>query len=351
VLDALRGIAAIVVVFFHVPPMYRNGVNFPNSFLAVDFFFCLSGFVVAYAYEDRLMSTLSLRDYLAARFIRLYPLYALGTLAAIARSLVSSHFVHQVHSRSGIATLIALALAVIPNFMVTAAGPAIFPFNFPSWSLFFEGVANLAYGVVLVRRIARLALPLLCLGSLVILTMVVLQSGTLDFGAARDGFSIGFARVAFSFLAGVLLFRLFRLHAASALPLWMTRLAAGAAVVLVPALLLLSTRWSQTGLFQLLTVALLFPALVYLGAHATLPASLNAACVLLGTMSYPLYMLHVPLMLPFESPSASRIFTQHASVLPYFVPAFIACLVLISWIVGRSIDPPVRSWLTKHYKS
>jgi len=57
ILDGLRGVAAIAVVIFHfmeitIPDPKNNFIA--HAYLAVDFFFCLSGFVIAYAYDDRL---------------------------------------------------------------------------------------------------------------------------------------------------------------------------------------------------------------------------------------------------------------------------------------------------------
>ena len=57
ILDGLRGVAAILVVIFHTFEVYADENRFKqiinHGYLAVDFFFLLSGFVVAYAYDDR----------------------------------------------------------------------------------------------------------------------------------------------------------------------------------------------------------------------------------------------------------------------------------------------------------
>ena len=79
-LDGLRGIAAIVVVIFHDLSPFDLDSLIPHAPLAVDFFFCLSGFVVAYAYEKRLLGTMSFADFVAVRIIRLYPLILAGLL-------------------------------------------------------------------------------------------------------------------------------------------------------------------------------------------------------------------------------------------------------------------------------
>jgi hypothetical protein len=79
-LDGLRGFAAILVVLYHMPPYLQRWFACPNAFLAVDFFFCLSGFIIAYSYEDRILRGMSFRDFCSSRLIRLYPLYFLGSL-------------------------------------------------------------------------------------------------------------------------------------------------------------------------------------------------------------------------------------------------------------------------------
>ena len=69
-LDGLRGIAALAVVTRHAP-YFRN--PFFESYLAVDFFFVLSGFVLAHAYGQRLRGNLSILDFVKIRIVRLYP--------------------------------------------------------------------------------------------------------------------------------------------------------------------------------------------------------------------------------------------------------------------------------------
>ena len=82
VLNGLRGVAAIVVVIFHIFEAFATShldqkVN--HGYLAVDFFFILSGFVVAYAYDDR-WGRMSIKDFLKRRFIRLHPMVVMGAL-------------------------------------------------------------------------------------------------------------------------------------------------------------------------------------------------------------------------------------------------------------------------------
>ena len=84
-LDAMRGVAAIAVVLFHfmeiAQPDYRNSF-IPHSYLAVDFFFCLSGFVIAYAYDQKL-AAIGLKRFFLLRLLRLHPLVIIGTLIGL----------------------------------------------------------------------------------------------------------------------------------------------------------------------------------------------------------------------------------------------------------------------------
>ena len=102
ILDGLRGLAAIIVVCFHLTePLASSHLdNLVNhGYLAVDFFFLLSGFVMGYAYDDR-WDKLTIGGFLRRRFERLQPLVVLGmTLGAVGFYLTDSMiwpFIHTV---------------------------------------------------------------------------------------------------------------------------------------------------------------------------------------------------------------------------------------------------------------
>lgn len=86
-LDGLRGVAALLVVFYHI----FEGLSFAaggtlitvinHGYLAVDFFFILSGFVIGYAYDDRLGKSMSLGNFFKRRLIRLHPMIVMGSCA------------------------------------------------------------------------------------------------------------------------------------------------------------------------------------------------------------------------------------------------------------------------------
>ena len=83
ILDGLRGVAAIMVVWFHLFEAYATShldQRINHGYLAVDFFFILSGFVIGYAYDDRWKKKMSVKDFLKRRLIRLHPMVVMGAV-------------------------------------------------------------------------------------------------------------------------------------------------------------------------------------------------------------------------------------------------------------------------------
>jgi peptidoglycan/LPS O-acetylase OafA/YrhL len=112
-LDYLRGVAALAIVLLHF--RYGLGVKLlPYGYLAVDFFFVLSGFVLAHAYEERLLAGMTPADFMRARLIRLYPLYAIGTVIIIAAVTLSGEL-HWANPMSTVTVLSAMAFLPDPR--------------------------------------------------------------------------------------------------------------------------------------------------------------------------------------------------------------------------------------------
>jgi peptidoglycan/LPS O-acetylase OafA/YrhL len=151
VLDGTRGLAALVVMIFHLTALQQV---FERGWLAVDLFFILSGFVITYSYGDKIKQGLTFKDFLVARFLRLWPLMALGLTLGLAASALH-HF--WVAPDGGLAAEVIAAfffnLAFLPYISETTQvtyGDVIvyddlFPLNAPAWSLFFEMLIGLVY--------------------------------------------------------------------------------------------------------------------------------------------------------------------------------------------------------------
>jgi peptidoglycan/LPS O-acetylase OafA/YrhL len=330
-LDGMRGMAALAVLTIHMGGV--PAAVFSGGYLAVDFFFCLSGFVLAHAYER---SPLALGAFFRLRLIRLYPLYLIGLGLGLVVALVSGADAARLAGASGLELLfLPVPFALQP---VAAHWLDLYPLNPPAWSLFFELVANVAWFAarrVLVGKIAPRAL-IGCAG-LMIVSVVVF--GSVSTGAYWQNFVGGFARVAFSFLAGVLTYRLWRTSAASLrVPGWL------------PVGLLLAVLCAPLPrhLIDPPMVLLVVPPVVFLGAccepRGALAATVSRA---LGDASYAVYAIHYPIVLLVDrlvsAPLLAGPFAAHRSFVT--TPLTVAIVVLLALWLDRVYDRPVRRWL------
>jgi peptidoglycan/LPS O-acetylase OafA/YrhL len=294
-LDGLRGIAAICVVVFHFSQQsvyfsYSPTEFIPSTYLAVDFFFMLSGFVIAHAYGERLSHGMSFLEFLEVRLIRLYPLYILSLVIALAVVFLGS-FSNVAHY-SRIEAIESFTLSTIffptPASVLNAKG-LVFPLNSPAWSLSLEIAINIAYAFCY-RWLTTGRTVILVILSAMLLIGMALHDGSPEGGVAWGNYLIGWPRVVALFLIGTLLFRLFQNSRAKAsMPSW---LGYGLGLTLVM-MFMLPKNDVVSGVAASLLVC---PAIVYFGALVRSP--IGPAGKLFswgGTLSYAIYVLHVPI--------------------------------------------------------
>lgn len=288
-LDALRGIAALCVVAMHVhaifPDVTREWMS--SAYLAVDFFFVLSGFVMARTYEARLArgpeaGGLGAVAFFKLRLRRLWPTMAVGFL-------LSAPLIYMRQSDPRILTAILIPnLLMLPSF----AEDECFPLNVPGWSVFFELLANLAHGLVLWRWNMR-ALSLLAALFLALLVLCGLHWGSLDIGGRPANLVGGIARVGFAYTVGMMLWRGWKDRPALYIPPALSLLA-------MPVLFIAPSRLGFAGWkFDLAFVALVCPLLLCGGlcfpSSPSTPAGRLASYA--GALSFPLYAVHFPILL------------------------------------------------------
>lgn len=333
-LDGMRGIAAILVVAFHIGQRTAGHEWIaPGGYLAVDFFFLLSGFVIAQAYEQRLLAGLSLRDFAVIRLVRLYPLILLGVALGCIKPALQI-VLGQVHAPAGSDLLI----WIVTNCLILPApnDPFLFPLNPPAWSLFFEIAINLAFAAFLFRWQRRL-LALVVVASATVIIYAGLTQHSLSAGWGWANAYIGLARTGFSFVFGVVLYR-FRIGRTRARS-WLGFILAS--VVLV-GILTIHVDSVMRGWFDLISVMLIFPALVLVAAATEPPPLLQKACALSGDISYPIYAIHYPLMILYVI-GAKRLEGQPM----LFGLIFILVMVVAAMLVLRYYDAPLRKWISR----
>jgi len=279
-LDYLRGIAAIAILILH----FRHelgAVPLPFSWLAVDFFFVLSGFVLTHAYEQRLLASMTPAEFMRLRLVRLYPLYLIGTLIFIVTATASGEF-HWSNPKTALTVIASLAFLPDPRHFGDHAALYL---NSPAWSLFFELAANAVFAIAIFRLTNR-RLLLICIASLLIAAICY---GTLNIGSNWSDLLGGFPRVGFSFFAGVLTYRLWR--SSSWRPYIVPPWCFGLFLLL---LWVVPRSWNHSYDF---VAVLMFPPIVYAAASCE-PSSLRTRSIFLwlGAISYALYATHWPLL-------------------------------------------------------
>lgn len=340
-LDGMRGVAALAVVERHKPDFFF-GEELPASYLAVDLFFVLSGFVVTFAYAARLEAGMGLGRFTLARLVRLYPLYLLATiLSTLLFFLYIQANPGEFRSQDRLLSSFATAAFFLPTPPSWSINPdRIFPLNEPGWSLFFEILANLAFALLILRLHLRGLLIILAVSALLLVAAVV-ANGNADIAFDWRTFAAGFPRVTFSFFMGVLLFRLWRRNPGAGL---FASLAWPLLAVLATAFALpLPANWRPWADAAMILV--LFPLLVHMAAH-TRPGQVSQRIfAVLGASSYGVYVFHMPLARAAKA-AAERVGLDIAALTPWFGFAFMGGLFMCALAAHHVYDVPVRRWLT-----
>lgn len=339
ILDGLRGIAAIAVVIFHfmelIAPDYQD--NFiAHAYLAVDFFFCLSGFVIAYAYDQKLPK-IGIRLFLTLRLIRLHPLVIVGSILGLL-SFVFDPFsnLHRVYADRTLIMFVTSCL-MIPYPVVGERFLNLFHLNPPTWTLFWEYVANLLYAFVFVNVRNKVLWGLTAIAAGVLLYQARQATYLGVVGFSGDTFWGGGIRALYPFLAGLLVYR----------SQWIIRSSLG--FISVGFLLLITflipcykpVNWFvDSGL-----VIFYFPFLIALGAGARLEATFTKACRFLGQLSYPLYMTHYPFI--WLVLSYMEVKKPPISQLVLITVTGVFLLIAFAYLVMRTLDTPIRNQLKR----
>ncbi|MBO4475974.1 MAG: acyltransferase [Bacteroidales bacterium] len=374
ILDGLRGVAALMVIIFHCFETYNPvfGTQIVNhGYLAVDFFFVLSGFVIGYAYDDR-WDKMTTWGFFKRRLTRLHPMVIAGTLIGAALFFFAGAAFPETLKVPGWKFALCLVMGLLilpcPNSLDIRGWGELNSFNGPQWSLTFEYIGNILYAFVF-RHLPRIALAILC---------VVCAFFTLDltlgwdvFGFFPDGpqytviggwsltgqqMYIGFTRLLYPFLCGLLISRILPGRRTESNPsgspihlkggFWWCSLAL---VVLFSIPCIGGKTGISDGIYQAVCILLVFPLIVMAGSGSVTTDKKSAAvCKWLGDLSYPLYITHYPLMYMqmgwvAEHPDAPVWIHIAVNLGVVFMS------IILAWGVLKIYDEPVREWLKDHW--
>lgn len=367
ILDGLRGVAALIVVAFHLFETYSAGSRFQilnHGYLAVDFFFVLSGFVIGYAYDDR-WGCMSTWGFFKRRLVRLHPMLIAGTLIGAGLFFFGDAPQFGLIMKTKwwfllVILLMGCLMLPTPPSMDVRGWAEINSLNGASWSLMWEYFANILYAFV-IRRFPKLLLAIFVFLSAFLTLDIALNIdffGLLEprkwaaytmiggFGLSSDQLYIGIARLLYPFFAGLLLSRMGKLIKVRGGFWWCSLMVT--VVLVTPWIGTDSKPWID-GAYNAIAILLIFPLVVAIGAGSKVTDSRSmTVCTFLGRLSYPLYITHYPWIYVQmnwvahhqDAPVATHIWVSVSVYLFTIVIAY-ACLKLY--------DEPVREWLKVHW--
>ena len=358
ILDGLRGVAAILVVLFHVFEVHSHGDHtkqiINHGYLAVDFFFLLSGFVIGYAYDDR-WGKMTLKDFFKRRVIRLQPMIIIGMIIGALLFYFQDSpdlgwgGIHEVPVwKMLLVMLIGFTLIPVGKGLDIRGWNEMHPLNGPAWSLFLEYIANIIYALIL-RRTTKIVLSILVLiaAGVTIHYALTNPNGDIIGGWSIDDptqLRIGFTRLAFPFLAGLLLARIGRLR--------YTKNAFLSASILLIIFLSMphlggdNNIWNR--LYECFVLIILFPIIIWLGAGGKVHGKkASKVCKFLGDISYPIYITHFPIAYVYMAWVTNNGLTLEQSWHYGLLVVLIA--IVVAYLTMRLYDLPIREWLRKKF--
>lgn len=358
ILDGLRGVAAIIVVAFHIFEAFAGGNRFKqiinHGYLAVDFFFLLSGFVVAYAYDDR-WGKMTQWEFYKRRLIRLQPMVIMGMIIGAifyyfqASDILFPQIAGMPVWKLILTMIIGFTLLPIPPSMEIRGWGEMHPLDGPAWSLFFEYIANILYALFF-RKFSNKVMGIFVLifaGMLINYTVFGPKGDVIGgWSLNLEQMNVGFTRLLYPFFAGILLSRLGKLiHIKGAF--WVCSLLI-TVILCVPRIGDENSLW-MNGIYESVCIILLFPLIVSIGAGGEIknPFSLKI-CQLLGNISYPIYITHYPL-----------IYWYTAWVVDNKVPiadgyllgiGVLMASIVMAYLCLKLYDEPIRNWLQNKFQ-
>jgi peptidoglycan/LPS O-acetylase OafA/YrhL len=369
ILDGLRGVAALMVLLYHVFNDAKSFYVWPapvnefyHGFMGVDFFFILSGFVMGYAYDNRLIpnpssvgegKSMTFWGFVKRRLIRLHPMVVMGALLGLIAFLIQGCTKWD-GTEVGVeplmwATLLALFLIPAPGGMDVRGNTEAFPLNGPHWSLFFEYIGSLLYGLLLHRLPTKWLRVWVACGIFSIAAYSLMQEdGGVAYGWSSEPVNLlgGALRMLYAYPMGLLMARMFRKRNPEPLhgPVFIF---CSMALVLLLGFPLFGGKDTET-IFQLICLFSFFPGIIWIGARGMVRGRLQQAVSFLGRLSYPLYAVHFPLVYLYITWVGNDGHPYQGYSHPW-AAAFvtIAASVLIATICLLFYDEPLRKWLNR----
>ena len=374
ILDALRGVAAILVVCFHLFETYSKGPQYQilnHGYLAVDFFFVLSGFVIGYAYDDR-WNKMNLKNFFKRRLIRLHPMVIFGSLLGLLLFYFAADVSGASRSAFGLIGetpwwlvilifLICCTMIPVPIKWDIRGWNETNPLDGPAWTLLWEYIGNILYALFF-RHLSKKALAIWVAFFAVLTIMLCMNIDVFGVLEARKYAAytviggwcidsthilIGFTRLLYPFFMGLLLSRINKLIQLKRGGFYWCALLIFIMFAMPrvggPAV----ENWWMNGVYDAFCILIMFPLIVSIGAGSVVTGGKTMAiCKFLGEISYPLYITHhtlVYIQIAWRRSHMDAPLSQHI-----FMGVSIFILSIgIAYAAYKLYDLPVREWLKR----
>lgn len=357
ILDGLRDVVAAMVVAFHLLEAHSGGNHLNqiinHGYLAVDFFFMLSGFVIGYAYDDR-WNRMSMGTFFKRRLIRLQPMVVTGSIVGAALFWFQKAPCYPAMEGVSVGALLLVmllgcTLLPLPLKWDIRGWMEMHPLNGPAWSLYYEYIGNILYALF-IRKFSKTALTVFVA---IAACFTVHRCLTAPAGDIVGGWAlnweqqyVGLVRLMYPFFGGLLLSRFGWLIRTRKHAFWWCSLMI-IVVLSVPRIGGEDGYW-MNGLYEAFCIICIFPVIVSMGAGGRITGRRSAAvCKFLGDISYPVYITHYPLVYIYTAWVCNHQATL-AEGLPYMLLTFVGAFAL-AYACLKFYDLPVRKWLTEHF--
>jgi peptidoglycan/LPS O-acetylase OafA/YrhL len=351
-LTSLRGVAALAVVIYHFRREFGAAIDldaytsfFASGYLWVDFFFVLSGFVMAYVYGGEFADNLQFsgyRTFLLRRLGRIYPLHVFMLLCFIPTEAVK----FMVHTSANPPFSVNSPDTILANLLLIQAWGIYdhYTWNTPSWSISTEWFAYLVFPAIalfawrLRRLLGLLSAVGICIAGLFVVE-IISGTGNINFGVS----GLMLLRCLFSFAMGVTVYRFFGTGSSS------VKAAVGSDASLAASLLAVVFAM-HTRADDLAVIAIF----VWIVASASLnEGNVRAFLSLrplyfLGTISYSIYLTHAFVMrvwqAAFEVVWHGVIVTSEAYII---MVALVFVVIGVSTLTYRFVEQPGRKYFAR----
>ena len=299
---------------------------------------------------------MTLKDFFKRRIIRLQPMIIIGSIIG---ALLFYFQDSPALGWGGIneVPVWKMLLVMLIGFTLIPVGKGLdirgwnemHPLNGPAWSLFFEYIANIVYALIL-RRVSKVVLAILVVvaAGFTIHYALTNPNGDIIGGWSIDDstqLKIGFIRLAFPFLAGLLLARIGKLR--------YTKNAFLSAALLLVVLLSVprlgdADSLCLNGLYECFCLIIMFPFIIWLGAGGKVQGyKASKVCKFLGDISYPIYITHFPITYVYMAWVTNNNLTLEQSW--HYGLLVVIAAVATAYLAMRFYDLPIREWLRKKF--